>query len=127
MSCTTTETNGVAGRYDGFVIYADTDWSVTVTYYANNGETPINLTDYTARAVFASEGHTSLELTTENGRISLGGVDGTVALTLTDTVTATMAAAPYTYGIELIDGSGIKTPFLFGTITVKADITPAVS
>lgn len=121
MSCNTTETEGTAGRYDGFVIYQDTDWSVTVTWYNSDGETPVNLTGYTARAVLYASGQTSIEPT-----VTLGGALGTIALALTDTVTAAMAATVWQLGVEVIDGSGIKTPILFGNVTVKSDITPAL-
>ena len=126
MSCTTTETNGPVARYDGFVIPADTHWTVSMTNMASDGTTPISLTGYTARAVFACVGQTSIELTTENGRITLGGALGTITLTLTSEITSTMAAGVYSYGLDLINGSSQKTRLIEGNITVTADTTPAV-
>jgi len=126
MSCSTTETSGPVGRYDGFVIPADTDWNVSLTYLGSDGVTPVNLTGYTARAVFASEGQTSIELTTANSRITLGGTAGTIAFNLTATITAAMAAGVYSFGLDLISGSSIKSRILEGNITVTADTTPTV-
>jgi len=126
MSCTTTETSGPVARYDGFVIPIDTHWTVTMTHMESDGTTPISLVGYTARAVLACVGQTSIELTTENGRIALGGALGTIALTLTEAVTETMAAGVYTYGLDLINGSSQKTRLIEGNITVTADTTPDV-
>lgn len=126
MSCDTTETDGPVGRYDGMVIPADTDWTIVFTYLASDGVTPINLTGYTARAVMQAAGQTSIELTTANSRITLGGSAGTITLTLAASVTATMAATVYGFGLDLIDGASKKSRILEGDITVTADTTPTV-
>jgi tRNA threonylcarbamoyladenosine modification (KEOPS) complex Pcc1 subunit len=126
MSCNTTETEGTVGRYDGMVIPADTDWMIIFTLLGPDGVTATNLTGYTARAVMQAPGQTSIELTTANSRIALGGSAGTITLTLNAATTATMAATVYGFGLDLINGASQKTRILEGDITVTADTTPTV-
>lgn len=63
------------------------------TFYAQDGTTPFDLNGYSARMQIRRDVNavtTLLDLTTENGRIALGGTEGTIALTLTPAETATL-------------------------------------
>ena len=84
-------------------------YSVVITYKNSNG-TPINLTGYTARmqlrASYASA-TAALSLTTENGRIALGGAAGTITLTVAAATMETLEAKTYVYDLELVDGSTV--------------------
>jgi hypothetical protein len=84
-------------------------YSVVITYKNSNG-TPINLTNYTARmqlrASYASAA-AALTLTTENGRIVLGGALGTITLTVAASTMETLEAKTYVYDLELVDGSTV--------------------
>ena len=84
-------------------------YSVVITYKNSNG-TPINLTNYTARmqlrASYAST-TAALSLTTENGRIALGGALGTITLTVAAATMETLEAKTYVYDLELITGATI--------------------
>jgi tRNA threonylcarbamoyladenosine modification (KEOPS) complex Pcc1 subunit len=65
----------------------------------------------------------ALSLTTENGRIALGGTAGTITLTVSATDTAAVTAGEYVYDIELVSGSGTVTRLLQGCFTVDAEVT----
>lgn len=84
-------------------------YSVVITYENSNG-TPINLTNYTARmqlrASYASVA-AALTLTTENGRITLGGALGTITLTVEAATMETLEAKTYVYDLELVNGSTV--------------------
>jgi hypothetical protein len=84
-------------------------YSVVITYKNSNG-TPINLTNYTARmqlrASYASVA-AALTLTTENGRIALGGALGTITLNVAAATMETLEAKTYVYDLELVDGSTV--------------------
>lgn len=125
-ACEIIDTPGLVGHYDQFVIPADTDWTITLTSYEADGVTPLNYTGYTARAVLCSTGQTSIELTTANGGITLGGAAGTVTLDLTSAQTAGMAVTGYILGIDLINSAGKKERYLEGLATVTRDATPPV-
>jgi hypothetical protein len=84
-------------------------YSIVITY-KNTAGSPINLTGYTARmqlrASYASA-TAALSLTTENGRIALGGAAGTITLTVAASVMETLEAKTYVYDLELINGSTV--------------------
>jgi tRNA threonylcarbamoyladenosine modification (KEOPS) complex Pcc1 subunit len=63
-----------------------------------------------------------LELTTSNGRIALGGVAGTITLTITAADMATLLPLKYVYDLELITGT-VVTRLVQGTFTVRPEVT----
>lgn len=86
----------------------------------------VDLTGYTARmhirtAVDATT--ITLELTTENGRITLGGVAGTIDLLVDATTTATLVAGTYRYDLELVSAGGYVTRLIEGKFKVRAEVT----
>ena len=86
----------------------------------------VNLTGYTARAQIrpsASSATTTLSLTTENTRIALGGVAGTITLSISATDSAALTAGRYVYDLELVSAGGIVTRLLQGVVTVSANVT----
>ena len=97
----------------------------TITW-TNPAKAPINLTGFTARMqvrTAANAASTILELTTENGRISLGGVAGTVNLTVAANVTANLTPSLYVYDLEVVSGGGEVTRLVEGNFNVKAEVT----
>jgi hypothetical protein len=85
-----------------------------------------NLTGFTARAQIrptAASATTTLSLTTENGRIALGGTAGTITLSISATDTAAITAGRYVYDLELVSAGGIVTRLLQGVVTVSANVT----
>lgn len=72
--------------------------------------------------VAASE--TVLILTTENGRISLGGATGVVTLTVSATDMANVAADKYVYDLELVAPStGVVNRLIQGNFVVRGEVT----
>jgi hypothetical protein len=107
-------------RYDT-IINQGADWTRTLTWQTSDGAA-VNLTGYTARMQLRAYGRDVVELTTENGRITLGGAAGTVTLNLPAAVTTTMAAVAYDYDLEVVVGISV-TRLLEGTATVSPNTT----
>jgi tRNA threonylcarbamoyladenosine modification (KEOPS) complex Pcc1 subunit len=88
--------------------------------------TLVNLSAFTARMQIraTSEASTALiELTTENGRIALGGAAGTITLTISATDTAALTAGRGVYDLELVAANGTVTRLLQGVVTISRNIT----
>ena len=65
-----------------------------------------------------------LELTTANGRISLGGVSGTVTLNVPADVMQNVLADKYVYDLELIaPTTGVVNRLVQGNFAVRAEVT----
>lgn len=97
----------------------------TYHQYQSSG-LPINLTGYTAR-MMVREDHTSitpvLDLSTVNGKISLGGTSGTVEVNVPASETV---AIPIEYGVwdlELIDTLGGVIRVLQGKVKISPEVT----
>jgi len=96
----------------------------TITWNTSAG-TPVNLTGYTARMQVRADYDAStalLDLTTENGGITLGGALGTIVLTATATATAALSSGSYVYDLELVLGSTV-TRLVQGSFVVNAEVT----
>lgn len=91
---------------------------------ADNME-PVDITGYTARMQlrkkYSSPG-ADVSLTDEDG-LELGGVAGTVAVTIAAATTSAVAAAKYVYDLELEAPDGSVKRLLAGTFV----LTPEVS
>lgn len=89
---------------------------------------PILLRGYSARMKVrtATTSPTAvLELTTENGRISLGETNGQISLLITDEVMATIPSDKYVYDLEMVapDSSTYVYKLLYGNFVVRAEVT----
>ena len=96
----------------------------TITWNNSLGQ-PINLTNYTARMQVRNDYDSStalLTLTTENGGITLGGVLGTVILTVSASSMALVASGSYVYDLELVSND-VVTRLVQGSFTVNAEVT----
>ena len=86
-----------------------------------------NLTGYTARMqvrdTVDDTAGAVLSLTTENGRISLGGVAGTVTLLVDATTTAALTPEQYVYDLEVVSSTGFVTRLVQGTFIVSGEVT----
>lgn len=85
-----------------------------------------DLTDCTARMQVRSRIEDTavlLELTTENGGITLGGSTWSVMLTITATATSAFAWRHGVYDIEVTMENGDVVRFLEGKITVSGEVT----
>jgi len=118
MSC------AIAGLYNitcdqGATLQRSITWS-------DSAKTPYNLTGYTARMQVRANVSSStviLELTTGNGRITLGSSDWNVNLLVAANVTANLTAGLYVYDLEVVSGAGVVTRLIEGNFKVKAEVT----
>lgn len=90
-------------------------------------DAPVDLTGYTARlqvrATRSPDSPVLLELTTENGGITLGDVDGTIALLVTDEQTALLDFRAARYDLKMIPPSGAERRLLEGTVRFSREVT----
>ena len=88
-------------------------------------DTPVDLTYYTAR-MQVREKYTStvynLNLTTENGGITLGGEEGTILIYISATDTEELVSKEYVYDLEL-DSGGEVTRIIEGKFIVTPEVT----
>jgi len=112
-----------AGTYN-FTIEQGVTFTLSLTY-TDPSDTPIDLTGYTARMMIkeaASKGGAIIDATTENGKITLGGVEGTVDVVIAASETANLPAKDCVYDIELVSGASVAR-LIQGTISVSAGVT----
>jgi hypothetical protein len=64
-----------------------------------------------------------VSLTTENGRISLGGVAGTIDLLIPATATTGLTPGLYIYDLELVSAGGEVTRIVEGNFKIKPEVT----
>lgn len=91
-----------------------------------NASTAKDLTGYTARMHVRrrhSDDDALIELTTANGRISLGGTAGTIILTLTPTDLDGVPSVVGVHDLELVDGAGAVTRLVEGEIEFTPEAT----
>lgn len=113
----------MSGRYS-FQIEQGATFTREITW-RDEALTPVDLTGYTAKLQAKSNaGVILLEMTTENDYIILGGVDGTVTLTLPASITANIEWSSANYHLELYLGSTVKR-LLRGVITIDKEIVKA--
>lgn len=99
-------------------------FAYSITWKDSTG-TPINLTGYSARMQVrpaVSSSTLRLELTSANGRISLGGSAGTISLSISAADTAALPAGGYVYDLELVSGATV-TRLMQGAFEVRAEVT----
>lgn len=106
-------------------IYQGATWSQKVIWRTGATRTLVNLAGYSARMQIrpsAASGTTTADLTTANGKITLGGVTGEISLALTATETGAIAAGEYAYDLELVSGA-VVTRVMQGSVEVVAEVT----
>lgn len=113
---------GTVGKYN-FTIEQGSSFSKVLTWLAEG--VAVNVTGYTARLKVrnASSGAELLSMTTENGKIALGGAAGTITLTLTAAETALLAFTVAPYDLELVSSGGLVRRLFQGHITVSPEQT----
>ena len=101
--------------------------TVSQTMYWKVGDpaVPVDLTGFTARMSLKSQGTQALSLTTANSRIVLGGVAGSIVLSVDAVTTATLLAGSYAYDLELVssDATPVVTRLLKGFVNISGNIT----
>jgi hypothetical protein len=98
---------------------------LTLIYQDDTGA-PANLTGYTARMKLRKNSHSgqvAIELTTENGRISINGVAGQINLTISATETAALSDHEIgVYDLELVNGEIVER-LVEGSYTISPEVT----
>lgn len=91
--------------------------------WKDSAGTPVNLTGYTARMQVrptVDSTTLTLELTTTNSRITLGGSAGTIDLAVA--ATDMTMTGEFVYDLELVTGTTV-TRLVQGYFTVRAEVT----
>ena len=99
-------------------------FSKTITWKID--DIPVDLTGYTARMKAKDKHKTNcdpiVDITTENGGITLGGEKGTIDLLVSASDTSLIYAKDYVYDIELV-----STDFVYRLLEGKFIVTPEVT
>lgn len=96
------------------------------TWKAGTPAVPVDLTGCTARMQVRAKidsADTLLNLTTENGGITLGGTAGTVTVFLSATATAALTWKSGVYDLEVQFGNGDVRRLLAGSVAVSPEVT----
>ncbi len=111
------------GTYN-MTIYQGSDWEFWVPGYRDTVGQIVDLTGYTAKMQIRDRkgGELLVELTTENGRIVLGGAAGTILLTLDHATTAAMRRGGV-YDLELTSSAGKRGRLLQGSVALSEEVT----
>lgn len=110
------------GRYN-MVCPQGSTFNQVLTYSIDN--VAVDLTGYFARMKVKEKYSSSiaeLDLTTENGSISLGGEEGTITINVDAANTEALVAKEYVYDLELISGD-IVTRLIEGKFIVTPEVT----
>jgi len=97
--------------------------------WQDSTKTPVNITGRSARMHIRSTKDSPIvlvELTSDNGRIALGGVAGTIILTLTAEETSLIDWTFAVYDLELFyddAGTEVVNKIIGGSITVVQEVT----
>jgi len=101
-------------------------YSTVFTYTDSNGAA-VNLTGFTARmqvrSVYSVTGPAISLTTNGGGGIVLGGAAGTVTVTVSATVSASLVPKNYVYDIELVSSGGVVTKLIRGKMKVLPEVT----
>jgi hypothetical protein len=84
---------------------------------------PVDLTGYTAALQIRAYALAPTILYDASSNLVLGGIAGTITLTIPASVTATFGWWQGVYDLLLISSSGVVTRLLAGTVTVSAQVT----
>jgi hypothetical protein len=91
----------------------------------NNNNTLLDLTGYTGTMTvrpFVGASTTTVVASTANGRMTLGGIAGTVTVTIDATTTGDIGAGRYSYDLVLTSGTTV-TRYLEGKFIVTGAVT----
>ncbi len=101
------------------IIDQGTTFSTIINLTDDNGD-PIDLTGYTGDSEMRKH-YTSSN--SQSFSISLGGVNGTVTLSLTSTQTANLTPGRYVYDVEVTSGANVVSRIVEGIVTVTPEVT----
>jgi len=113
-----------AGKYN-FLCEQGATFNPTITW-TDEAWDAVSLVGYTARMQVRATIDAStqlIELTTENSRITLGGLAGTIELLLSCDETAALADGTFKYDLELESPGDVCTRLLKGNFKVDPEVT----
>lgn len=112
------------GKYN-LKVFQGATFDELFTWKDENG-LAIAFTGYTAR-MQARDDYSAvspfMNLTTENGGITLGATDGTIHLTMNATATAAITAESGVWDLEMVAPSGAVYRLLQGSVCVRKEAT----
>lgn len=116
-----------AAKLDLSVIEKGATWRERqITWTQQDGATPVNLSGCTARMHLrrqAAAPDVLCELTTDNARIALGGVAGTIDLYIDAQTTSQLPGRSAVYDLEIAFPSGDVVRVLEGVAEFSAEVT----
>jgi len=113
-----------AGIYDIYIEQGAT-YNQPLVWKDSSG-TAVNVTCYTARMqIRKTVDATTIiwTLTTENGRITVGGANGLITLLVSAADTAALTTFCGVYDLEVISPAGVVTRLLEGQVEVSKEVT----
>ena len=90
------------------------------------GDSPIDITGFDAKMHLreaASNTSTIAEFNTTNSRITIGGADGKITVSMSATDSAALPIKSGVYDLELTDGSGNIHLVMSGNFMITAEVT----
>lgn len=113
-----------AGIYDIYIEQGAT-YNQPLVWKDSSG-TAVNVTGYTARMQIRKTVDATtiiLTLTTENGRITVGGANGLITLLVSAADTAALTSFCGVYDLEVISPTGVVTRLLEGQVEISKEVT----
>jgi hypothetical protein len=115
----------MSAGYHHFIIEQGATFGQTLTLKDSAGAT-VNLTGFTG-AMSLKESPTAtatiISLTTSNGRMTINGSAGTVALLISASDTAGLEPDDGVFDIEITSGAAVVTRLIEGTYSIRRNIT----
>ena len=115
----------MSAGYHHFIIEQGATFGQTLTLF-DSSNTVINLTGFTgAMSLKEAPDATDnvIQLLTSNGRMTLGGIAGTVTLLISASDTSNLTTDDGVYDLEITSGAGVVTRLIEGTYSVRRNIT----
>ena len=104
--------------YQGSTFSLAPQWKIDGTYVDVTGYTAAMSVKYSPSSVSSI-----IDLTSANGKITVGTTDGKFTLALTAGETTALAAGNYVYDLEVTSPGGVVTRLLEGGFTVYEGVT----
>lgn len=104
-----------------FIIYAGRTLDILLTW-ADQNNSPINLTGYTAQLEARynlTDSSPFITLTTSNGGIILGDAAGTITIFMSPGATSSLIAGEGVYDLEMTSPAGQQDSLIQGIVTVQ--------
>ena len=114
----------IPARVD-LTIYQGSDFNQVFTFLQTAGGDPVNLTGLTGRMQIRqakADSAVIIDLTTANGRLTFGGTNGVVTMTLNATETATILTDGV-YDLEFVTSATSAARWLEGSVILSKEVT----